>query len=229
MEGTGTWLLRDERFQRWQKSSSALWVHGKSGSGKSVLSSLAIQHIKDICNSHQDWGFAYHFFSNISVNEKATVDGWLRASVKQLISQNERVEIPQVLQQRFKSREQPTTKDLSQSLRMLINSFPRTYLVFDALDECSERETLLNEIQQIIPTTDTMLPVHLLITSRPENDFKTSLGDCTKSIPLQTILVQADIQYYTSQILATDRRFKTWDDCLKDDIRRALIEKADGT
>ncbi|KAF7326740.1 Sensor protein gacS [Mycena venus] len=34
---TGCWLLHDYRFIRWKTTSSALWIKGISGTGKSVL------------------------------------------------------------------------------------------------------------------------------------------------------------------------------------------------
>ena len=39
LQGTGQWLLDDDRLLRWQysESSSILWLHGIPGSGKSKL------------------------------------------------------------------------------------------------------------------------------------------------------------------------------------------------
>ena len=39
LEGSGQWLLQDQTYAEWYKSStsSLLWLHGKPGSGKSTL------------------------------------------------------------------------------------------------------------------------------------------------------------------------------------------------
>lgn len=229
LDGTGTWLSEDDRFQNWKESPSTLWLNGKLGSGKSVLSPPVIEYLGDLCSSHERWGFTYYFFSNISDNEKLTLSGWLAAMIKQLISRDETVTIPEVLKKLCKRPEKPTTRDLSQALLALIRGAPRTCPVIDALDECSEREDFLDEIRKVMPATDGTLRIHMLLTSRPENNIKASLDDCTDCVPLQKTLVQADIRYYTSHILATDRKFKGWSESLKGDIRKALVEKADGT
>ncbi|KAH9046070.1 hypothetical protein EDB84DRAFT_740815 [Lactarius hengduanensis] len=44
--GTTTWLLPNDSFKEWQKSGSLLWIHGKPGSGKSVVCSTIIEDIK---------------------------------------------------------------------------------------------------------------------------------------------------------------------------------------
>ncbi|KAF7378016.1 Ankyrin repeat-containing protein [Mycena sanguinolenta] len=36
-KSTGSWLLDDFRFQKWQTTPSSLWIKGFSGTGKSVL------------------------------------------------------------------------------------------------------------------------------------------------------------------------------------------------
>ncbi|OCH87555.1 hypothetical protein OBBRIDRAFT_149093 [Obba rivulosa] len=36
-EGTAKWFIRSEIFEEWKMSGSLLWVHGKAGSGKSIL------------------------------------------------------------------------------------------------------------------------------------------------------------------------------------------------
>lgn len=228
LDGTGIWLINSEQFQKWERMPLALWLHGKPGSGKSVLSSLVVEHLDDLCRSHEDWGYAYYYFSNILHRENQSVNGWLTATIKQLI-RNESVGVPKNLTTLCKESRQPTRKDLSKALSELIKSPTRTYLVLDALDECFERDALLTEIQKIIPTEENGLSVHIILTSRLENDINASLDKCTDKLSLQTAPVDADIQYYTSQVLETDRKLKLWPDDLKSLIKSTLVEKADGT
>lgn len=228
LDGTGIWLIKSEQFQKWERLPLALWLHGKPGSGKSVLSSLVVEHLGDLCSSHKDWGYAYYYFSNILHRENQSVNGCLTATIKQLI-RNKSVRVPENLTALFRESRQPTRKDLSKALSELIKSSTRTYLVLDALDECFERDALLTEVQKIIPTEENGLSVHIILTSRLENDIEASLDRCTDKMSLQTASVDADIQYYTSQVLETDRKIKPWPDDLKSLIKSTLIEKADGT
>ncbi|KAH8994735.1 hypothetical protein EDB86DRAFT_3243850, partial [Lactarius hatsudake] len=43
--GTTTWLFPNDSFKEWQKSGSLLWIHGKPGSGKSIVCSTVIEDI----------------------------------------------------------------------------------------------------------------------------------------------------------------------------------------
>ncbi|KAF8264917.1 hypothetical protein EI94DRAFT_406654 [Lactarius quietus] len=44
-KGTTTWFFDGNMFKNWEKRASLLWVHGKPGSGKSILCSAMIKHI----------------------------------------------------------------------------------------------------------------------------------------------------------------------------------------
>ncbi|KAN0127985.1 hypothetical protein V8E53_014162, partial [Lactarius tabidus] len=43
LEGTTAWCTKWNVLADWIKSGSMLWVHGKPGSGKSILSSVIIE------------------------------------------------------------------------------------------------------------------------------------------------------------------------------------------
>ncbi|EGO28629.1 hypothetical protein SERLADRAFT_446057, partial [Serpula lacrymans var. lacrymans S7.9] len=46
-EGTGGWVLNDERFKRWQNGDmKTLWCPGFPGAGKTVLASYIINHLE---------------------------------------------------------------------------------------------------------------------------------------------------------------------------------------
>ncbi|KAN0127785.1 hypothetical protein V8E53_014398 [Lactarius tabidus] len=35
--GTSVWVFREEICKKWEVAGSLLWIHGKAGSGKSIL------------------------------------------------------------------------------------------------------------------------------------------------------------------------------------------------
>ncbi|KIK62216.1 hypothetical protein GYMLUDRAFT_553418 [Collybiopsis luxurians FD-317 M1] len=37
-EGTGQWILNDPEYIKWKQGPSVLWIQGKAGSGKTILS-----------------------------------------------------------------------------------------------------------------------------------------------------------------------------------------------
>ncbi|KAE9389011.1 hypothetical protein BT96DRAFT_414255 [Gymnopus androsaceus JB14] len=43
--GTGTWIMNHPKYIRWKCSPSLLWIQGKAGSGKTVLSTTIIEDL----------------------------------------------------------------------------------------------------------------------------------------------------------------------------------------
>src|ERR1700727_936745 len=65
---------------------------------------------------------------------------------------------------------QPTVKVLVEALREIVCGFQQTYIIVDALDECSEREKLLVLIEDIMGWK--LSTLHILATSRKEQDIE---------------------------------------------------------
>ena len=67
--------------------------------------------------------------------------------------------------------QEPTLDDLQNTLRIILGGFSSTFIILDALDECVEREKLLNWIQTLILEKDNNFGLHLIVTSRPEEEI----------------------------------------------------------
>ncbi|KAG5795862.1 hypothetical protein H9Q69_005080 [Fusarium xylarioides] len=63
--GTCNWLIQEsDDFKTWEKENkSFLWLNGKAGSGKSILSSSVIKYLKDQYENDPETALAYYFFS----------------------------------------------------------------------------------------------------------------------------------------------------------------------
>jgi hypothetical protein len=80
---------------------------------------------------------------------------------------------------------------LMMTLRQILGSFQHTYVIFGALDECTERDELLRLIDEIVSWK--LGSLHILATSRKERDIEDSLT-CLVSpqIYIQSALVESD-------------------------------------
>ena len=58
---------------------------------------------------------------------------------------------------------------------VFVDGFSSTFIVLDALDECIEKEKLLNWIQTFIAEKDKNLGLHLIVTSHPEQEIEDKL------------------------------------------------------
>ena len=120
---------------------------------------------------------------------------------------------------------------LLQALRQTVASLENTYIILDALDECGERDELLNHFEQIVSWEDANL--HFLATSRREQDIEQALTPTTNPrnrISIQSELVNADIRTYVHDRLQIDRKLKRWqkDSKVQMEIEDTLMTKAHG-
>ncbi|KAL7917449.1 ankyrin repeat-containing domain protein [Trichoderma austrokoningii] len=144
--GTNEWLLKDsEAFETWMTTAgSLLWLHGKPGSGKSVLSSSVINYLKDQYTFTSSVAIAYFYFSFSDV-EKQRVD-W----------KGETTTEPQFIEQfgEYKRRaERPDHQALKSALIGSTKGFSAVYIIIDGLDESirdRQREKFLKSLEYIL-------------------------------------------------------------------------------
>ncbi len=126
---------------------------------------------------------------------------------------------------------QPTREMLLSTLRQMVNSLENIYMILDALDECVDRDELLEHLKQILLWEDVNL--HVLATSRREQDIEdalTPLTDTQTRISIQSNLINADIRTYVHDRLQADRKLKRWQKNpeVQREIEDALMMKAHG-
>ncbi|KAH9019708.1 hypothetical protein EDB84DRAFT_610943 [Lactarius hengduanensis] len=68
-EGTAAWCTKGNTLADWKASGSLLWIHGKPGSGKSILSSVIIRDIKWMSDAGTSALYHLPFLSNSLINQ----------------------------------------------------------------------------------------------------------------------------------------------------------------
>lgn len=105
----------------------------------------------------------------------------------------------------------PTSDTLLTTLGQMIREFDETFVILDALDECKERASLLEDIEEMAGWQ--MEKLHILVTSRRENDIKESLEPLINDenvVCIQSELVNDDVRAYVHERLLTDRGLRRW-------------------
>lgn len=113
----------------------------------------------------------------------------------------------------------------------MIQESGETYIILDALDECKDREELLEGVRAIAGWE--LKKLHILVTSRREKDIEESLESFVnneKRVCIQSTLVNDDIRAYVHKKLQTDQKLKRWQKNLivQQEIETTLMDKADG-
>jgi hypothetical protein len=231
--GTGRWFLDSEQYKTWRtNSASSIWLHGIPGCGKSILSSTILESLYQYCLDSPGKAVAYFYF-DFNDAQKQTPDMMIRSLTYQLLQQC--LTTPTSLETLFSScqsgKRQPSLDSLLDVLHETLLLLPQSYLVLDALDECSERAELMQVIERMAMWQHKRL--HLLVTSRKEREIEISLEcivDSQNIISLQREIVDKDIHTYVRQRLSDDKSLRKWqnDPSIRDEIEKTLMTGAHG-
>jgi tetratricopeptide (TPR) repeat protein len=198
--GTCQWILTtqsyvDWKFQRIQ--DPLLWMCGKPGSGKTVLSAYIVQELQqsspDICTAYFLFG-AQHSPSDIL--EVAS------SLISQLVAHQSRVssELLSAFETaarygrgRISAADQPMT-----ILLHLLRAEKLAYLVFDGIDESSDPDGIVREIVSLSQLTN----VRIIISSRDTPDVRRHMSQ-RNTINLVPMIIDKDIEHYLRTELET--------------------------
>jgi hypothetical protein len=191
-------------------------------------SSTIIQELIGHCKSNPSFAIAYFYF-DFRDRGKQSYEHLLRSLVTQFSAQCPST--PEALERLYSSNQdgrwQPAANALVTTLGNIIGSFQQTYIVVDALDECTDREGLLGLIEEIVNWKINSL--HILVTSRKEREINECLKDLiSNQMGIQCSLVAADIRIHVHEKLHKDPQLKKWPDEVLAEMETELTERADG-
>src|SRR5271170_1914985 len=165
-EGTGLWLLDSKEFNGWvDRSKQTLFCPGMPGAGKTVITSIVVDHLYNKFRNDPAVGIAYLYCNFRQQHEQKPTD-LLLSLLKQLVQ--EQPFIPENVQSLYKhhkaKRTRPLLDEISKSLQSVVANYSRVFIIVDALDECSDgdRRRFLSEIFNI----QDKIGVSLFATSR---------------------------------------------------------------
>jgi hypothetical protein len=118
-------------------------------------------------------------------------------------------------------------EDCKELLLGLVNIYPHTTLIIDALDECEKRKPL-----ELIETLDYILatasnPIKIFISSRPYGDIKERLKD-RANIDIDATKNQDDVSRFVNAEIVKHRRWKNMPAKLQARIVETLQEQSQG-
>ena len=189
-----------------------------------VCSASIIEDLVLHCDLNPSTACAYFFFDGRDgQKELQTVENLIRSLIRQFSTPYGG--LPATLTKLFHSchdgGSQPTVKSLQATLILILEAFDDVYIVLDALDECAERKDLLKWITEM--RNDKL---HLLVTSRPEEDIAMHLRLLDRDrICMESKFVTGDIARYIDSILVVEDQ---WSNDTKATIKSTLLERAGG-
>ena len=123
--------------------------------------------------------------------------------------------------------QQPSRSSLTLCLKQLLEDLPASYIVIDALDECTDRDDLLDLIEQIHGWRNDHL--YILATSRKEIDIYDALNPLvSQTVCIQDHDTREDIRQYVTEEIKRNGVLRNRSLGIRKDIEDTLIKRADG-
>ena len=195
-----------------------------------ICSSTIIEAVESECGFHSTLAFAYFYF-DFKDPAKQKYTNLICSLIKQLSWHFQN--IPSVLQGLYSQKQNGTQKPTSGALLTLLKElcwpFRHTYIILDALDECTgtERRDVLGFTEILVGWRFDNL--HLLVTSQKLLEIQHHLESLNCSqFDLGMTLIWWDIQIYVHTILAGDEGFRHWRANGKRLIEDTLMNGANG-
>ena len=186
-----------------------------------------IDEITRHCASGPPLGFAFFYFD--FYDKDTLLPAVLRSLIEQLSlrSMTAYNVFSRLFSQYGEGQRSPSLNDLMNTLKSMIGAFSNVYIIFDALDEYSDRDELLRVLGLIHGWEIGAL--HLLATSRNEPDIEVGLDSLVSHrVPMDEILVADDIQMHVVRALGEDIKLQRYSEAEKALIETTLTEGAHG-
>ena len=220
-------FLEHPHFVQWMDLVEApqfLWCSGKTGSGKTILSSLTIDQLREEHESDKS-AVAFFYFSYAKA-QSYSMEYILGSIIRQLLGSQERP-IPQEILQSYQNHRDgklPSWEELHAAFLQTLNEFETVHFVFDAIDEMNvgTRASFL----EFTGNLQKLPKVRLLSTSRPHRQ-----GICTVFEICPKINVEAggdDLRTYIRSQRDTRKFFSLLDEEFKAAIYDRLVQSAQG-
>ena len=202
MPDTCAWILSDSNFMHWMQSSMSsqtLWINGPPGSGKSMLASFLIEHIRasDInCN--------YHFFRSGDRSQLSA--GYFLRSIAFQIAQRDPMyrNCLEALWDTGTRLDKNDVKSLWHKLFVSglerVESSAPIYIIVDGLDESDSPQTLM----ALLSSAPSHISIRLAIVSRFTNAISSAFEKLAQSTSLNSISIEGagkDIPLYVEREL----------------------------
>ena len=228
-EGTGQWLLNSTQFKSWlNHTRQTLFCPGIPGAGKTILTSIVVQHIYTLYQRDHSIGLAY-IYCNFRQQDQQKPTDILASILKQLVQRQ-----PSMLQyirdlydQHKDHQTRPSFGEILRAIYSVSSQFSKIFIIIDAVDEWGTIEGGYKKTLPAIFDLQMKTGANLFATSRINDDIA-ALFQGAPSLQTKPIRATEDdiARYIDGQLplLPSD----ILDDPLKIAIKSKIIQAVDG-
>lgn len=230
---TCAWIFEKREFSDWlsDRGLNVLWISGRAGSGKTVLSSFLIDAL------HEFVPTVCFFFSDEKIISQNTASSLLRGILHQLLEANHHLIIHSL--RFFETRGNAILEEISSLWNIIRSCFDDPDLgnivfILDALDECepSERNQVLRWMMEYF-VSSRKKNIKIVLTSRPDIGIQDILDSRSYQLGLESFDTTAEIENDIVRVIKYEINhmpaLKTWPENQKKQLQARLIANADKT
>ncbi|PNP50730.1 hypothetical protein THARTR1_08351 [Trichoderma harzianum] len=225
--GTGEWFLERKQFQDWITGiNDTLFCHGIPGAGKTILASLAINHLSSKFRGNSAIGVAYVYF-NYNRQEDQDFQKLLASLLKQLAGGCHPLpdSTKELYNEHLKKRTRASLEELKTDFKGVVAKYSKVFIILDALDECQFFE--LNLLLSGLVELQKEHRLQLLATSRPIPEIM-DLFNHSNVAKLQIRAETSDVNAYIEAHMDKLSRVTRRNPVLREEIKADISEAVDG-
>lgn len=150
-EGTLNWLFAHQTFLAWKNEDcSVILCQGDMGTGKTVLTAAAIEHMRELFTLRSDVSICYFYFQYRRAQSQ-TLSKVFGTILKQMLHKHDHpIAIPHYIEEEYRRNfmRQPLEKQLRGWLSTAVAQKRRVYIFLDGMDEMDDfaREQILSAL-----------------------------------------------------------------------------------
>ena len=225
----GQWLLESTEFQEWvNQSKQTLFCPGIPGAGKTMISSIVVDHLNTIFKNNAGVAIAY-LYCSYQPQQQQKPEELLLSLLKQLVQEQPAIP-PDVenLYGRHRSKgTRPVFDEIVRVLHSTVKLYSRAFIIIDALDEyhVSNNEGQ-NKLLSEMFSVQVQSQVNLFATSRFISEITSRFDGCI----LKEIRAQDDdvLRFVNGRISQIRQSQISQLPQVQDAIRRGVVEAANG-
>jgi hypothetical protein len=230
------WILDNKEFRQWQDSETnrLLWIRGDPGKGKTMLLCGVIEELTRLYGDNSSISFFFCQATDMRINSATSV---LRGLIYSLVKDH-----PSLLQHvraRYDYAGKTLFEDvnawnaLSTIFRDILNdpTLQMTYLVIDALDECTSGLRFLLDL--IVQESSVNPQIKWVVSSRNWLEIAERLDIATQlapiSLELNEVFVSDAVNQFIQHKVQKLAKAKRYSDKTRDGVQSYLLSNSQGT
>ncbi|KAJ4129028.1 hypothetical protein NW768_007557 [Fusarium equiseti] len=229
--GTGNWFFDRKEFKDWiSESKRTLFCEGIPGAGKTILTSIVIDHLTSKYQDDPSIGVAYGF-CNFQRQNDQIVDQLLASLLKQLAGKLPLLpqHVVALYDKHERGRTRPGTKEIIHAIEKTVSEFSQVFILIDALDEYGTAGSSRNQFLRHLGQLQQQFELNVFTTSRFDSSISSQIEKAFEGLIRMEIRAdKEDIETYVKDKLGVLPPTVHENPHLRADIRTGIADSVHG-